>query len=112
MKKRCAVSFLFGLLFGGTVVYFVGIKLANRAAGIWECNVSQQEAEVFLNCLQVIDRGTTNDFNKFKLNGHTVLSNYIYRIQTLKNEDYFSMFTNSPTYRRAQTYLTNPPQVK
>ncbi|HEY5297741.1 MAG TPA: hypothetical protein VIK59_07435 [Verrucomicrobiae bacterium] len=100
---------MLGLLLGGTIVYFVGMKLVNRASAIWEYNASQQKAQAFLDCLKVIDRGTTNNFSKFQFKGRMVLSNYIQEIQKIKNEDCFSMFTNSPTYEQAQKYLVNRP---
>jgi hypothetical protein len=101
--------FIAGILIGSMAAFFVVAKLAERAVTISEYNSSQQEAQAFLVCLKAIDRGTTNNFSRFQLDGRMVLSNYVQGIQKIKNEDYVSMFTNSLTYERAQEYLTQHP---
>jgi hypothetical protein len=96
-----------GILVGSLVMFFFVVKVAERAIDISERNASQQETQAYLDCLKMFDRGTTNDLAKFQLNGRMILSNYLGQIQKLTNEDYYSMFTNSPTYQQAQKYLAH-----
>lgn len=101
-------TLLVGIIIGGTIMFFVEVKVVKWASGLWEKGSSEERISIYLQCLRAIDRGATNQLYlvRFQNNGRMVLTNYVREVEKMKPDEYGDRFnTNSPTYKIVQKYL-------
>jgi hypothetical protein len=113
-KRWCGVllTFIVGIAIGGATMFFVEVKVVKWVSGLWEQGYSDERAFTYLQCLQAIDRGMTNQIYlvRFQNNGRLILTNYVREMEKPKAGGYgLSSGTNAPAYDRVRRYLATHP---
>jgi hypothetical protein len=105
-------TLLAGITIGGATMFFVEVKVVKWVSGLWEQGYSDERAFTYLQCLQAIDRGMTNQIYlvRFQNNGRLILTNYVREMEKPKAGGYgLSSGTNAPAYDRVRRYLATHP---
>jgi|SRR5665213_2751691 len=101
-------TLLAGIVIGGAIMFFVEVRVVKYVSGIWEQGYADNRAATSLQCLKVLDHGTTNRLYlvRFQNYNRIALTNYVREMEKLKpGEHGDSSGTNAPFYKAAQKYL-------
>lgn len=101
-------TLLAGIVIGGTIMFFVEVRVVKYVSGTWEQSYADQRAFDYLQCLKAIDRGATNQLYlvRFENSGRMALNNYVREMENSKAGEHGEFSgTNAPAYRMVQKYL-------